>query len=171
MTAGLVLTDAAPERALSLLDEALEQATSVGNNLGIGLVLTTSGHLHLTHGEWNEAARLTLRGVEHFYRIGDLNFFRNQMHPAMVVLTRAHADESAAVIYGSTRLGRGVYEGDQFDQLEAPWAVQFGEAAEALKARLGEGRFAACMQRGASMDDDELVSLLRDEVDRLLSAS
>ena len=68
-------------------------------------------------------------------------------------------------------LGRGVYEGDQFDQLEAPWAIQFGEAAEALKGRLSEDRFAACVQRGTSLDDDELVSLLRDEVDRLLSAS
>ena len=89
----------------------------------------------------------------------------------MVVLTRAHADESAAVIYGSTPLGRGIYEGDQFDQLEAPWAIQFGEAVETLKARLGANRFAACMQRGASMDDDELVSLLGDEVDRLLFES
>jgi hypothetical protein len=167
MTAGMVLVESEPERAMELLDESLAQATAVGNNLGIGLVVQTSAYLHVTHGGWEEAARLTLRGAEHFYGIGDLAFVNNLLHPAMVVLARAGADESAAVVYGATPLGKGTWPGGEFP--DAPWVINFNQAFEALRTRLGEDRFAVCAARGSRMDENELVSLLRAEVDRLLS--
>ena len=167
MTAGLIQVESAPERALNLLDEALLQASSVGNNLGIGMVLQTSAYLHTTHGSCEEALRLTIRGAEHFYGIGDLNFLRGLLHPAVVVLARAGADESAAMLYGATPMGMGSYEGGEF--ADAPWVMEFDHAVESLQTRLGDERFAACAARGSRMDEDELVALLREEVAHLLS--
>jgi predicted ATPase/class 3 adenylate cyclase len=169
MTAGLVRTEAEPERALGLLDEALDQATSVGNNLGIGLVLSTSANLHLNLGAWAEAARLMVRSIKHFHQIGDVSFFKGQLHPAVVVLESAHADESAAVIYGATPIGRGEYGGE--DLSDAPWVNRFYQAIDTLRTRLGDDRFAASVARGSIMDDGDVVAFFRDEVDRLLSTS
>jgi hypothetical protein len=129
------------------------------------MVLQTSAYLHTTHGSWEEALRLTNRGAEHFYGIGDLTFLRNLLHPAVVVLTRAGADESAATLYGATPIGMGSYEGGEF----APWVMEFDHALESLQTRLGDERFAACAARGSRMDEDELVVLLREEVAHLLS--
>jgi hypothetical protein len=131
------------------------------------MVLQTSAYLHSTHGSWEEALRLTIRGAEHFYGIGDLTFLRGLLHPAVVVLARAGADESAAMMYGATPMGMGSYEGGEF--ADAPWVVGFDQALESLRTRLGDDRFAVCAARGSRMSEEELVSLLSEEVGRLLS--
>jgi hypothetical protein len=167
MTAGLVHLESEPDLALRLLDEALAHATSVGNNLGIGLTLSTSTYLHLIHGRVEDAAPYMLRSVEHFHRIGDRSFFAIQLHPAVSVMVRADAVETAAVIYGATPVGKGQYYEEEVGS--APWIGRFYQDLETLRMRLGEDRFVECTDRGSRMDDDELVDLLREEVDHLLA--
>jgi predicted ATPase len=167
MTAGWLRSEAEPEEAMALLDEALEQAVSVGNNLGIGMVLSSSAQLHETHGRSEEAVRLIVMGAEHFHRIGDLNQFGTLLHAALVVLAMAHADESAAVLYGATPLAKGVYKSGEVPN---QWEERFREVAGSLRSRLGEDRFNILAVRGSRMDNDQLVSLLRAEASRILSA-
>jgi hypothetical protein len=166
MTAGWLRSKAEPEQAIALLDEALEQAISVGNNLGIGFVFGSSAQLHATHGRSEEALRLLVMGAEHFHRIGDLNQFAGLLHEAMVVLAMAHADESAAVLYGATPIAKGV-----FVPSDNPWEQRFREEAELLRSRLGEDRFNILAARGSRMDNDQLVSFLRAEATRILPTS
>jgi hypothetical protein len=150
---------------MALLDEALEQAVSVGNNLGIGMVLSSSAQLHETHGRSEEAVRLIVMGAEHFLRIGDLNQLATLLHPAMVVLAMTRADESAAVLYGATPLVKGVYESGAVPN---QWEDRFREVAEIVRSRIGEDRFNTLAARGSRLDNDQLVSLLRSEASRIL---
>jgi predicted ATPase/class 3 adenylate cyclase len=167
MSDGMIRAETELARGVELLDAALEHATEVGNQLGMGVVLQTSAEAHVRLGDWEKAARLMLRGLEHFYRIGDRNFFRNLLAPGMVAFTAANAYEASAVVYGATTVGQGVYDISVFP--DAPWANRFRQALEADRARLGEDFFASCVGRGSRMEDEEVLAFVRVEVDRLLA--
>jgi predicted ATPase len=169
MTAGMVLSETDPERALGLFDEALDRATSVRNNLGIGLVLSAIAGLHNTRGSWEDGAPMIVRALEHFHRIGDVAFFKNLLHTALLILRMAGADEAAAVVYGATPLAKDVAEGRGF--WDTPWMDPMREALNDLETRLGSDRFAALLARGSRMDDDEVLLFVRQELDRRLSAT
>jgi hypothetical protein len=167
MTSGFIGIEAEPERALSMLDEALEHASSVGNQLGTGLVLSTGAVLHLSLDDWEQAARLVVRGVDHFHRVGDQNFLKNHLYVGIELLATLGVDEQAAVLYGTTPFGRAIAEDDALPNFFV--ANRFREAAHSVRSRLGEDRFQACTARGARMDDDQAIAVVRDEVTRLLS--
>jgi predicted ATPase len=176
MAAGMVRVDGEPERALELLDEALDRATSVGNQLGLGQALQTSADLHLSQGDVEGAIRLVARAMEHYYEMGDKNYLRMQLFPAVAIFSAARADETAALLYGAAPLGGliplGWTEQEVADRTDTPQGVKrFWQAVADLRSRLGEDRFLALADRGGHMNDDEVVHLLRRTVSPLPAAA
>jgi predicted ATPase len=169
MSDGMIRAETELERGVELMDEALEHATEVDNQLGLGVILQNSAEAHVRLGDWEKAARLMVRGLDHFHRIGDRNFFKNLLTPGVVVLAAAHAYEASAVVHGATKLGLGVYDISVFPN--APWANRFREALETDRTHLGEDLFLSCAARGSRMDDEEALAFVRDAVDRLVTVS
>jgi predicted ATPase/class 3 adenylate cyclase len=161
MTGGVARLDTDSDRALELLDEAREAAASVGNQLALAMSIGASAFIHIARGNWLEAAPRALRAAEHFHGVGDSRNFRTLLNGVVTMLAIAGADETAALLYGAAHIE--TVTGSSIDK-------QFLDAWAALRHRLGEDRFTAFSARGATMDDDELVVMVRQEVDRLLAA-
>jgi len=174
MSAGMLRVDPQPAQALELLDEALDRASSVGNQLGLGLALQASADLHFTQGDLDGAIRLIARAVEHYGNLGDRGWLRTQLFTAVVVFAAAGADEPAALMYGAAPIDVLVPVTDEDQGVGRgvpPQQRRFLEAVANLRARLGEERFVALADRGGHMNDDELVDLVRQTVSALLAGA
>ena len=173
---GMLRVETEPARALELLDEALDRATLVGNQLGPGLALQVSADLHFIQGDVGGAIRLVARAVDHYYKVGDRNWLRMQLFTAVVVFAAARANESAAVLYGAAPVSQVITEDWTEDDLAArsdipPPQRRFMRATADLRAALGDDRFVALADRGSHMNDDEVVDLVRQTVSPFLAGA
>jgi predicted ATPase/class 3 adenylate cyclase/DNA-binding winged helix-turn-helix (wHTH) protein len=166
MFSGLRCVDTDPDRAQELFDEALGAAAPVGNHLAVTLALAFSAFIYLARGDWQEAASRLVHATGLAHRVGD-SFAVWQLLLGMVtVLAIAGADEAAALTYGAARAHENV-SGSPFD-ITGSSSDRHLEARAALLERVGEDRFAAWVERGADMDQDDLVALIRGEVEPML---
>jgi predicted ATPase/class 3 adenylate cyclase len=150
-------------QARQLFDEALRAATSVGNHLATNLALVHSAYLYLEVGDWREAARRLLQAAEEFHRLGDSNGVRQTLVGAVPALAMAGADEVAVLTYGAATASTPTTG----NTLEA----RFVETVPTLRQRVADDDFAAWAARGAALDDNEVVALIRDEFASLLIES
>jgi len=159
VSGGVCLMDIDPVRALGLFDEALDAATSVGNQYAMGLAVANSAFISLATDDWHEAAVRLLRAADHAQLIGDIGSLRASCVIAVVTLLEmTRDDEAAALLSGAARP----------DAVAGAPIERFGEAVASVQERLGEERFTACAARGATLDDDELGEVIRREIGRLL---
>jgi hypothetical protein len=151
-----------PDEAGKLLDEALDAATSVDNRYAMGVTIGFKVFLHLSHGDWREAARSVLFAGEYMHHNGDVSGLRGLCLPgAITVLARVRADEAAACLCGGVRT----------EMVADEVRKQFEGATAALRDRLGEQRLAEYTAQGAAMDDESIFALLQAEITARLASS
>jgi predicted ATPase/DNA-binding SARP family transcriptional activator len=148
-----------PERALEDIGVGLQAAESVGNQLGIVLLMAVSTNIHVLLGQWRQAIPLTLRQMAESQRAGDRMTFGGSMIRAALILEAMNQNETAATLHGTDGVAARQW---------GPFAELFAESEAALRSRLGEDRFAACVGRGKNMTDDELFALVDDELQALM---
>jgi hypothetical protein len=144
-----------PERALADVAEGLQAAESVGNQLGIIVLMTVSINIRIIQGQWRQVIPLTLRKMAEAYQAGDQIGFVDSMMNAALILEAMNQDEAAAILQGAAGVDA---------RQPGPLADRFADSVAALRSRLGEDRFEACVARGKNMTDDELFNLVDDKL-------
>jgi hypothetical protein len=160
--AGLARMTTDPDRALDLFVEGLAAAESVENQLGIGLNLQMQAVLYGEREEWREAAPLVARAVQGNHRAGDHLALEGCMVAAALILEAFSDDEAAATLFGT-------FSAATQRAYDSPWADRIVEAATALRRRLGDRQFDACVARGQTLDDDGLVALVVPKLQEVMS--
>ena len=162
-TAGEVVSDHDPPRALRLFAEAAELARSVGSLLVVGVSLTAATALRSRHGEIVGAAADFRRALELWLRAGN--------HNLLVTCLR----NLVPLLIGAGRFAAGVEVAAALDR-ESAERAPYGAEAERLAAclrearrALGERGFADAWARGAQRAAVECAEDAIGSLDRLLA--
>jgi hypothetical protein len=116
--------------------------------------------VYANRGEPAKAASFTLRAAESHLRAGDRNALGSQMAWAAVLLAGAGVDEPAAMLFGTHPVANRLGVTEQ-------GVAHLAEAEAALRGRLGDECFETTKARGAAMDDNQVASLMRVELNRI----
>jgi tetratricopeptide (TPR) repeat protein len=149
------------ERALALLDEALDISTRIGYRYGVASAMSYTARLAARRGDWPTALQGTVVSAE-----TNLEFGRGQwsmsepFHLAGVALCALGSYEPAAVLLG--------YANELTDSWGLQdWMLESKAAADAaLVGALGEHQVATLAAKGAALETRDAVTLLRAEADR-----
>ena len=152
------------QRALALLDEAIEIATRTGNRLGAAHATGSKARLAAKRGDWQTALRGAVDSVERALELGDQGVASRSLYTAGVALCALGSYEPAAVLFGKsdTMTQRGGALDSTLELLAATDA--------ALLEALGEQQVATLTAHGAALDLTDAVAYLRAEADRALAA-
>ena len=162
MTAGMIRIFDAPRDALPYLDEALTTAETVGNQLAMGITLGCISLIHCEHGDWMAAAPYVMKALRNCHRAADLHWVGANLSVVAWIFAGAGEFEAAATIFGSAACHRALaVRGPVTDRLVA--------AEIAVDAELGPDLVAECHRRGQALEDDDLVALALDGLERLVA--
>jgi predicted ATPase/class 3 adenylate cyclase len=151
------------ERALALLDEAIEVGTRMSDRLGVSIVMgVRAGHLARL-GDWRTALRGAVDSAELKLDLGDHVSMVGPLYVAGVALCALSAYEPAAVLFGKS---------DAMTERWGPdWFLEMLATTDAaLSGALGDQRTLTLAAQGAALDVTEAVAYLRAEADRALAA-
>jgi len=158
---GVALQDNDPERALATLEQALTVAQSCGNTYIPGVALSVAGALVTRHNDPRRAARLVAEVIGYWSHESHWAQQWVALRTAISLLTRLGEDEAAATLYGALEASRTAMRpvGAEAELLDA--------VITAATGRLGAGRFAEAVARGAKLSDDDAVAFARAALDRV----
>ena len=88
------------ERALALLDEAIEIATRIGDRLGVAYATGAKARLAARHGDWRTGLQGAVDSVEQALELGDHGVASRSLYTAGVALCALGSYEPAAVLFG-----------------------------------------------------------------------
>ena len=149
------LADSDPQRALVLLDEAIDINASLGRPGGA--MWGVAGRIAARLGNRHDALRFSGRALEESHRMG--------ARPVLGPLLRRVGDllvpddpQTAAVLHGASGTG---YPSAGLEEVHL-------RAVADLDAVLGEARRQTLMTRGSALNLDEAVGLACDAVNRLI---
>ena len=150
--AGEVLLDDAPQDALPVLRRAHGSARRIGNRYLAAIAGLSAVSCAARLGRTDDALAEFAELIGHFHRTGSWAQLWTTMRVLIETLVRLDLDEPAAVLYGALSASR-----------TAPPVVgadvsRVAEAVAALRARLGDNRFAALADRGSRWGEDEVIS-------------
>jgi predicted ATPase/class 3 adenylate cyclase len=149
------------ERALALLDEAIEVGRLVDNRWGVSQITLAKGAIALQRGEWKRALQLALEYVDQ----GTSNVLVDPFAQAGVALCRLGCFEPAAVLLAKA------------DALSSArnwpdWALALLAATDAaLVEALGREQVATLVARAAALENDAVVAYLRAQATSVLRAA
>jgi hypothetical protein len=149
-------------------EEILRRAADLGNDGGNrwirAFALTEVDWLSAQHGRVAEGLRGFAEVIDLWYRGGDWANQWLSMRHVLGILTDLGAHRAAAVLHGAL-VAAGAAAALPFEPGDAERL-----AAEANRARgvLGAADFAIAVRRGAAMNDADIVTYVRAEIDRLL---
>ncbi|MEX1008121.1 MAG: BTAD domain-containing putative transcriptional regulator [Acidimicrobiia bacterium] len=148
------------ERALTLLDEATEVSTRIGDRWGVAHATHQKGHIAARRGEWRTALRAIVDASDQNLQLGALANV-GLCHLAGVAFWELRLFEPAAVLIGKS---------DAMTELSAPdWVLEMKAAADAaLREALGEPQVARLAEQGAALDIADAVAYLHAEADQAL---
>jgi predicted ATPase/class 3 adenylate cyclase len=154
--AGMLPVDES-ERALALLDEAVEVGRLVGDRWSVRQVTMAKGLIALQRGEWRSALQLALDFIDH--DVGTA--LADPLFQASIALCRLGGFEPTAVILGKA---------DSITTRNGPeWALDMLAATDAaLLAALGEQQAAELAARGAAIEYADAVAYLRAQAESVL---
>jgi predicted ATPase/tetratricopeptide (TPR) repeat protein len=150
---GFTLTEADPDRALSLLDEAIELGSALGLPLPLGYALALSAQLHGRRGNAKEVAKRYHEALDVALLRGDLRQLGSILGQVSATLGDFGAAEAAAVIRGAAE---AVMPG-------ALLGVEVGTGGAGARSRrhleeaLGRSLYATLREQGAAMDADGAI--------------
>jgi predicted ATPase/DNA-binding SARP family transcriptional activator len=149
-----------PERALTLLEEALALAEPVGDRFLEGVARVGIASLRARHHPPRDALSAFPDVIGHWRRAGDWTHQWTTLRNLVPLLVRLDADEPAARLFGAQQSAdTGTFGAD---------AVRLAEAGETLTARLGTTRFEALLDEGRALDGPDAVDLALDSIADLL---
>jgi hypothetical protein len=152
------------DRALTLLDEAIEIGTAVGDRLGVTLVLETQATIAARRGEWPTTLRTALEAAELKLQLGDLASIVESVYLAGVALAALERPDPAAALLGTADALHG---GGDFPD----WTGEMFAATDAaLREALGEQRLATLKAQGAAFELADALAYLRAEAGPVLAA-
>jgi predicted ATPase len=151
------------ERALALLDEAIEVGTRIGDRQSVATQIQSKAGLAARHGDWRKTLQCSGDSAEQKLELGDLATMNWSLYWAGVALCALRSCEPAAVLFGKAHT---------MPKRRAPdWAVDMVAATDAaLLETLGEQQVATLVARGAALDTTDAVAYLYAETGRALAA-
>ncbi len=156
-----------PDRAASLLGEAVAHGTVANNRWIVAFARTELVSLAGRRGDLDGALRMAREVIDMWYRAGDwANQWLTLRHVAGVLAQRGD-DEDAAVLHAAVR----VASAELAMPIEASDLRRVGAILEGLPEALGPARFADAEARGATMAATEVVRSTQDVIDRVLSGA
>ncbi len=151
------------ERALSLLAEAIEVGTAIGDRLGVSMVLEARATISARRGEWQTTLRATVESAELKLELGDLWNIVGSFCIAGIAFSSLGCPEPAAVL-----IGKADAMADRRKLMD--WAIDMMALTDAeLLAAHGEQVLATLAARGASLDIADAVVYLRAEAEPILA--
>ncbi len=142
------------ERALALLDEAIEVGTRLGDRYFVSVAIGSRGVLALRRGDWRTALHTAVERVERQLQLGDLGSLNQSFLGAGLALAEIGKLEPAAVLFGKA---------DTLSprMVSAAWGHKLLQATDtALLETLGEQHLATLTAQGAALDNDEAVAYM-----------
>ena len=150
------------DRALALLDEAIDLGIRSGDRMSVAMATTNKAGVAARRGEWRAALLTSIDAAEQQLELGDLVSVDGSLVFASAALRELGHLDPAAVL-----LGRTAARSD--DPYWVQWFVEFDAAnTAALVDALGEQRFGELTARGAALDIADAIAYMREEADRAL---
>jgi predicted ATPase len=153
-----------PERALLLLDEAIDIGTQVGNQQGVVSAIAMKGTFAAQRGDWRSALDIMIDASQRSLQLGELNMLYAELRVAARALADLGAPEAGATLIGACNT-----HVDLMTPAMEWWDGFVAETNAVLLNTLGKPRVDALAAGGAAMDAGDAVSYLRLEADRILS--
>jgi predicted ATPase/class 3 adenylate cyclase len=160
--ATLFLSDADPEAAIAVFEEAVELGRAAGNEQGVAAALGALAAAYVTLGDTERALTTHVDALRHALRLGDHFSLARMLATLASVLSGLGDYESASVVTGAC---------DAFREVPDPLPVVLKLRAQSIAAcetALGRDLVAALQARGAAMHADEAVAFAIDAAEELL---
>ena len=149
------------QRALALLDEAIEIATRIGARLGVADVIGVKAWIAARRGDWRTALQGAVDSAEQALELGDHALASRSLYTAGVALCALGSCEPAAVVFGKANAIQERWGADTTLEMLAATDAALLEA-------LGEQQVATLAAQGAALDITDAVAYLHAEADRAL---
>jgi tetratricopeptide (TPR) repeat protein len=151
------------QRALALLDEAIEIATRIDARLGVAHVVGVKAWIAARRGDWPAALQGAVDAAEQALGLGDHALASRSLYTAGVALCALGSYEPAAVIFAKANTIQQRWGADSTREMLAATDTALLEA-------LGDQQMATLTARGAALDNTDAVAYLHAEADRALAA-
>jgi predicted ATPase/class 3 adenylate cyclase len=149
------------ERAVSLLDEAIDVGVRCGDHMAVTSAIAHKGVISARRGDWRSALAAAADATEPQREIGDVIGLQSTYMLAAAAFSGLGHHEEAAVVIGKVAsietLTPAFFSADLFAAAEA----------RSLEV-LGDQRFATLIEQGTGLDHNAAVAYLRTEADRVL---
>jgi hypothetical protein len=150
------------QRALALLDEAIEVGTRIGDRLGAANALGNVAGIAARSGDWRTALRAAVDSAEEKLELGAQLIMSGSVYWGGVALCALGSYEAAAMLLGNANA--------MTEPWVPEWIIELKRATDtALLDALGEQHLAALTARGAAMEITQAVAYLRAEVEAILA--
>lgn len=146
-------SDDDPEAALGLLEEAISLAEPVHGRFLEGVARVAATSLRARHQSSREALTFFPDVIGHWRRVGDWTHQWTTIRNLVPLLVRLNADEPAALLYGA------LLAADTAAPAYGADAGRLAQACETMSSRLGAPGFAALVEQGAGLSDEDAVDL------------
>ena len=151
------------QRALALLDEAIEIGTRIGDRQSVSNAMGIKARIAARRGDWRTALQGAVDAAEQALEVGDHGLVSRSLSTAGVALCALGSCEPAAVLFGKANAIQERWGPDTTLELLAATDA-------ALLETLGEQQVATLAARGAALDITDAVAYLHAEADRALAA-
>jgi predicted ATPase/class 3 adenylate cyclase len=151
------------EKALAMLDEAIDIGTRCGDHMAVSLSIGNKGTIAARSGDWRSTLAAAAAAAELQLKMGDGIGLRNTYMLAAAAFSALGEDEAGAVLIGRTTTVPAAPA--------SSWADIFAAAEARSHDVLGEQRLATLVEQGAALDHNAAVAYLRTEADRVLEQS
>ena len=152
------------ERAVSLLDEAIDVGTRCGDQMAVSVSISNKGTISARSGDWHSALAAAVDAAELELEMGDALGLMNTYMLASSALTALGRHEAGAVL-----LGVAHSTGLSTRSAVAHTILLLGEAEVRSREALGDDRRSLLIDQGATFDDYTAVAYLRTEAERILN--
>jgi predicted ATPase/class 3 adenylate cyclase len=140
-------------RATQLVEESLELRRQIGNKWGVGVSLGTLGWIALRKGDWNRAGARLGESLAVRREIGDQSGSAWCLERlAELAMARGQAEKAVRVFGAATAQRESI--GSVMDPVDQPESER---QLAALRAQLGEERFAAAWAEGRALTMDQAI--------------
>ena len=149
-------------RALTLLDEAIDVGTSIGDRQALAAAVGFKAMIASRLEQWRAALSAIADAAEQQLQLGTLNMLVPTCWIAASAFVGMGHVEPAAVLVAVAE-ARSERYGPEW------WMERAASTEAALLEGLGEERLASLRERGAALEPAEAVAYLRAEADRVLT--